>query len=157
MTTKDKYPHHIPVLLDPIVSAITESNVSVLYDATLGAGGHTDAILNANDRIRVIASDRDANAIELASARLDTHINAKRLEIHNKTFEEQWQAFKASGIFPDAILMDLGVSSMQIDSKDRGFSFRYDTPLDMRMDQRQSKTAFDIINRYSERSSDNNS
>jgi 16S rRNA (cytosine1402-N4)-methyltransferase len=151
MTTKDKYPHHIPVLLDPIVSAIKESNVSVLYDATLGAGGHTNAILNTNDRLRVIASDRDANAIELASAKLDTYINTKRLEIHNKTFEDQWQTFKDSGFFPDAILMDLGVSSMQIDSKERGFSFRYDTPLDMRMDQRESKTAFDIINRYSEK------
>ena len=81
MITKDKYPHHIPVLLDPIVSAIKESNVSTLYDATLGAGGHTNAILDTNDQIRVIASDRDANAIELASAKLGAYINAKRLEI----------------------------------------------------------------------------
>ena len=137
---------HIPVLLEKIVEYVSDETCQLLFDATLGAGGHTQALLVQCPNLSIIASDRDSLAIKTASNKLSQFVNNNRLNIVHDTYENAWNKLEAK---PDSILMDLGVSSMQLDSSDRGFSFRFNTELDMRMDQDQSFTAKDLINTYS--------
>ena len=136
--------YHISVLLDESVSALVDSPNGVYADATFGGGGHTAAILSRLSNLgRVLAFDRDSDAIgnRIDDSRL-TLIRSDFRWIHNHVLH---QGFK-DGI--DGVLADLGVSSHQFDTAERGFSFRYEAPLDMRMNQEAERTAADIINSY---------
>ena len=136
--------YHISVLLDESVSALVDSPNGVYADATFGGGGHTAAILSRLSHLgRVLAFDRDSDAIgnRIDDSRL-TLIRSDFRWIHNHVLH---QGFK-DGI--DGVLADLGVSSHQFDTAERGFSFRYEAPLDMRMNQEAERTAADIINSY---------
>ena len=138
--------YHIPVLLDESVTALI-GNVSGIYaDATFGGGGHTSEILSRlSPEGRVIAFDRDADA-------LDNRIDDPRLTlIHNNfRFIHNFILYEGYSGGIDGILADLGVSSHQFDAAERGFSFRYDAPLDMRMNKEAKTTAADIVNTGSE-------
>lgn len=136
--------YHTSVLLDESVSALIGPIDGVYADATFGGGGHTAAILSRlSNSGRVLAFDRDMDAIgnRIDDARL-TLIRSDFRWIHNHVLH---QGFK-DGI--DGVLADLGVSSHQFDTAERGFSFRYEAPLDMRMNQEADRTAADIINSY---------
>ncbi|MEF9931528.1 MAG: 16S rRNA (cytosine(1402)-N(4))-methyltransferase RsmH [Bacteroidales bacterium] len=139
--------YHIPVLLNESVSAlnIEENPNGIFADATFGGGGHSKEILSRLGKNgKLIAFDRDSDALNNAP-------NDKRLIlVHNNfRFIQNFVKFnKFSGI--DGILADLGVSSHQFDTGERGFSFRFDAPLDMRMNQLAPKSAADIINSYTQ-------
>ena len=136
--------YHIPVLLDESVSALIGSQSGTYADATFGGGGHTGEILRRlSPEGRVISFDRDSDAI--ANRPDDDRLTLIRSDfrwIHNHILHQGHK----DGI--DGILADLGVSSHQFDTAERGFSFRYDAPLDMRMNQEAQTTAADIINGY---------
>ena len=136
--------YHIPVLLDESVSALISSPSGTYADATFGGGGHTREILRRiSPEGRVISFDRDSDAI--ANRPDDERLTLIRSDfrwIHNHILHQGHK----DGI--DGILADLGVSSHQFDTAERGFSFRYEAPLDMRMNQEADKTAADIINGY---------
>ena len=137
--------YHTSVLLDESVSALVGSADGVYADATFGGGGHTAEILSRlSNNGRVLAFDRDMDAIgnRIDDPRL-TLIRSDFRWIHNHVIH---QGFR-DGI--DGVLADLGVSSHQFDTAERGFSFRYEAPLDMRMNQEASFTAADIVNGYS--------
>ena len=136
--------YHTPVLLDESVSALINSHSGIYADATFGGGGHTSEILRRlSPEGRVISFDRDSDAImnRPDDDRL-TLIRSDFRWIHNHLLNEGY----TEGI--DGILADLGVSSHQFDTAERGFSFRYEAPLDMRMNQEASLTAADILNTY---------
>ena len=133
--------YHTPVLLDESVSALITHPQGTYADATFGGGGHTAAILSRLQTCgKVIAFDRDMDAIE-ASPIKDSRLTL----IHNNfRFIENYAALH--GVQFDGILADLGVSSHQFDTPGRGFSFRFDAPLDMRMNTAASRTAADLLN-----------
>ena len=136
--------YHTPVLLDESVSALINSHSGIYADATFGGGGHTSEILRRlSPEGRVVSFDRDSDAIlnRPDDDRL-TLIRSDFRWIHNHLLNEGY----TEGI--DGILADLGVSSHQFDTAERGFSFRYEAPLDMRMNQEASLTAADILNTY---------
>ena len=136
--------YHTSVLLDESVSALVESKDGVYADATFGGGGHTSEILSRlSINGRVLAFDRDSDAI--ANKPDDSRLTLIRSDfrwIHNHVLHQGYK----DGI--DGVLADLGVSSHQFDTAERGFSFRYEAPLDMRMNQEAEKTAADIVNSY---------
>lgn len=141
--------YHIPVLLDESVTALISDVSGVYADATFGGGGHTAEILSRlSPEGRVLAFDRDADALgnRPDDPRLTLIHNNFRF-IHNFVLHEGY----AGGI--DGVLADLGVSSHQFDTAERGFSFRYEAPLDMRMNKEAKTTAADIVNTRSEESS----
>ncbi len=136
--------YHTSVLLDESVSALVGSADGVYADATFGGGGHTAEILSRlSQNGSVLAFDRDMDAIgnRIDDPRL-TLIRSDFRWIHNHVLHQGYK----EGI--DGVLADLGVSSHQFDTAERGFSFRYEAPLDMRMNQEAEKTAADIINSY---------
>jgi len=131
-------------LLSPAISASTNP---VVVDATLGLGGHTEALLQKFPHLTVIGIDRDLDAIAKATTRLAPF--ADRLKTAHSTFDGIAQVVTELGYkHIDGALFDLGVSSMQLDQQERGFSYSHDAPLDMRMDRTQSLTAGEIINTY---------
>ena len=136
--------YHVSVLLDESVSALIGSTSGIYADATFGGGGHTSEILRRlSPEGRVIAFDRDSDAI--ANRPDDSRLTLIRSDfrwIHNHILHQGY----AEGI--DGVLADLGVSSHQFDTAERGFSFRYEAPLDMRMNQEATTTAADIVNGY---------
>lgn len=136
--------YHTSVLLDESVSALVGSTDGVYADATFGGGGHTAEILSRlSINGRVLAFDRDSDAI--ANKPDDSRLTLIRSDfrwIHNHVLHQGYR----EGI--DGVLADLGVSSHQFDTAERGFSFRYEAPLDMRMNQEASLTAADIVNNY---------
>ena len=136
--------YHTSVLLDESVSALVDSADGVYADATFGGGGHTSEILSRlSINGRVLAFDRDSDAI--ANKPDDSRLTLIRSDfrwIHNHVLHQGYK----NGI--DGVLADLGVSSHQFDTAERGFSFRYDAPLDMRMNQEATTTAADIVNNY---------
>lgn len=136
--------YHTPVLLDESVSALIGSPSGIYADATFGGGGHTSEILRRlSSDGKVISFDRDSDA--LANRPDDQRLTLIRSDfrwIHNHLINEGF----GNGI--DGILADLGVSSHQFDTAERGFSFRYDAPLDMRMNQEAKTTAADVVNGY---------
>ena len=138
--------YHIPVLLDESVTALIGDVCGTYADATFGGGGHTSEILSRlSPEGRVIAFDRDADALQnkVEDSRL-TLIHSDFRFIHNHILHLGYK----DGI--DGVLADLGVSSHQFDTPERGFSFRYDAPLDMRMNKKATTTAADIVNTRSE-------
>lgn len=142
---------HISVALNRCVEllspAIANSTSPVFVDATLGLGGHSFEMLNRFPNLTLIGIDRDKSAIEKASARLSQFGN--RVHIAHSVFNHFDEVVKSFGFNQiDAALFDLGVSSMQLDQAERGFSYSQDAPLDMRMDQSQGLTAADIVNSW---------
>jgi 16S rRNA (cytosine1402-N4)-methyltransferase len=148
-----KTPTHIPVLrdecLDALAPALTSPD-SVVIDGTLGLGGHTEAILERFPNVTVVGVDRDTSALELASARLE-RFGARFVPVHT-TYDNITAALSTiDQKVAHGILLDLGVSSMQIDDADRGFAYSVDAPLDMRMDTTTDVTAAEILREYSVR------
>ncbi len=124
---------HASVLPQETVEILNASAGGIFVDATLGLGGHSEAILKASTENRVIAIDQDEDAIRIARERLTGF--AGRISIFHSNFSEIKGILAKAGIEKvDGIFADLGVSSLQLDSAERGFSFRFDAPLDMRMD-----------------------
>lgn len=146
-------PRHVPVLLrraDEILGPALESG-GVLVDATLGLGGHAEHFLRAYPAIRLIGLDRDTEALRLAGERLAPY--ADRITLVHTRYDGLPDALREAGLSEDdsvrAVLMDLGVSSMQLDEADRGFAYSVDAPLDMRMDPTAELTAAEVLNTYS--------
>lgn len=141
--------HHIPVLLEATLRPLLATQGSLFVDATLGGGGHAGVLLERLPQATVYGCDRDAAALERVAKRFPQHISSGRLKLLHTRFGELDQALHASGIYEvDGIMADLGFSSFQVDEAERGFSFRLEGPLDMRMDQSKGKTAADIINTW---------
>jgi 16S rRNA (cytosine1402-N4)-methyltransferase len=141
---------HTSVLLDEILQIFKNKPLRLFIDATLGAGGHSEAILNEHPEIELlIGIDQDPIASEMAQKRLSPWKNKiKIVEGNFSKIENYLETFHLERV--DGILFDLGVSSMQFDLPEKGFSFMRDGPLDMRMDPNSSLTAKDIINFWSE-------
>mgnify|MGYP003335326215 FL=1 len=143
---------HISVALDRCIELLTpaiENSASPIFiDATLGLGGHSFEMLNRFSNLTLIGIDRDTSAIAKASERLSQFGN--RVHIAHSVFDQFESVVKSFGFEKiDAALFDLGVSSMQLDVAERGFSYSQDAPLDMRMDQTQGITAEEIVNTWS--------
>jgi 16S rRNA (cytosine1402-N4)-methyltransferase len=143
---------HIPVALDQCVDLLSPALINkskpFLIDATLGLAGHAKVMLERFPNLHLIGIDRDQSAIKLAQANLAQY--ADRITIVNTTFDQIDLALSAAAITKvDGILFDLGVSSMQLDQVERGFSYSKSAPLDMRMDQNSSLTAAVVLNTYS--------
>ncbi|MEY4282840.1 MAG: hypothetical protein RL467_396 [Actinomycetota bacterium] len=133
--------------IDLLAPAINSTENPVIVDATLGLGGHTEALLERFPTLKVIGIDRDADALARATARLAPF--ADRLFTKHASFDSITDVASSFGHFKiTGALFDLGVSSMQLDERNRGFSYSHDAPLDMRMDRTQSLTAAEIINTY---------
>ena len=148
---------HIPVLLDRCVELLApaltrtsdDGTGATLVDATLGAGGHSERFLSRFPGLRVIGLDRDPDALQIAGDRLATF--GDRVTLVRTRYDGISEAVTAHGGSVDAILFDLGVSSMQLDRAERGFSYSADAPLDMRMDSGSDLTAAQILNSYDEK------
>ena len=139
---------HIPVLLNETIAGLNIKPDGIYIDLTLGRGGHSGEILKKLNKGHLYGVDQDQEAIDESQKYLETI--SHNFTIIHRNFSELDQILQEYDIkYADGILMDLGVSSPQFDEGDRGFSYREDAPLDMRMDQRQSLTAYDIVNRYS--------
>lgn len=137
--------NHVPVMAGEIMDLVGASAGRSLLDLTVGAGGHASAFLAASAPTgTVIGCDRDPHALALASERLEEYGDRVRLE--RGTSAECLRRLIAEGVEVDAVLMDLGLSSMQLDDEDRGFTLRTDTVLDMRMDPDQELTAATLLN-----------
>jgi 16S rRNA (cytosine1402-N4)-methyltransferase len=144
------YPH-ISVLLKECLLAFEEVNLDTFVDGTLGAGGHSEALLTAHPEVqRFIGIDQDPSALKIASKRLEKFQGVSRF-IHGN-FSDLEKILKEQKIDAvDGILVDLGVSSMQLDQGERGFSFMRDGPLDMRMDPTGEISAKEIVNTWEEK------
>jgi len=143
-------PAHVPVLLDRVVALLQPAlghDGAVLVDATLGLGGHSEAVLTRCELARVVGIDRDPEALRLAGERLASF--GDRFTGVHATYDRIPEVLAELGLDrADGVLFDLGVSSMQLDVADRGFAYREDAPLDMRMDQTSGPTAADVLNTY---------
>lgn len=141
---------HTSVLLEETVSSLHIKPDGIYVDGTLGGGGHSLRICEQlSDKGRLIGIDQDDAAIEAAGRRLQAHKD--KVTIVRSNYCNMKQCLQELGIDKvDGILLDLGVSSYQLDNAERGFTYRVDAPLDMRMDRRQTLTAKDIVNDYGE-------
>lgn len=141
---------HRPVMCDEIVSVFESVPSGVVLDATLGGGGHSEAILRSRDDLRILGIDRDPTALAAATERLDSY--GDRVETFRGRFDALTDAMDSHEI-PElsGALFDLGVSSPQLDRAERGFSYRAEGPLDMRMDTDAPWSASDVVNGYTER------
>ena len=139
---------HIPIMLNEVMSLLKPERGGIFADCTLGGGGHSEAILKAlPDGSRLYGIDRDSDAIEAAAKRLEP-FGGKFTAVHGNFFDIK-ALMAARGVDKlNGILMDLGVSSYQLDAPERGFSYREDAPLDMRMDKRAPFSAMDVVNGY---------
>ncbi len=135
---------HIPVLRTEVLAALAPAPGSLIVDATFGAGGYSRGLLDAGATVH--AFDRDPDAIAAASNWTETGGNPARLVLHPRRFSEMLEGLAAAGIARvDGVVMDIGVSSMQLDQPARGFAFAADGPLDMRM-SREGPSAADFVN-----------
>ena len=141
---------HVSVLLHETVDGLNVRPDGIYVDATLGGGGHAYEVCSRlNDKGRFIGIDQDADAIKAAGERLAGF--GEKVTIIRSNYRDMKPQLQSIGVDKvDGIVIDLGVSSYQLDTAERGFSYRVDAPLDMRMDQRQKMTAKDIVNDYSE-------
>ena len=142
---------HIPVLAEPVVKYLSETAAPLrrMIDGTLGNGGHTKLMLQANPDLEVLGIDRDPAALERAQNNL-REFGSRFTAVHGEFADLDVLAAAHGWDEVDAILLDIGVSSPQIDDPARGFSWRNDGPLDMRMDRSQKLTASRVVNFYSE-------
>ncbi len=143
-------PSHVPVLLDRVVALLApalDHPGAVLVDCTLGLGGHSEAVLERLEHARVVGIDRDPAALEMAGQRLAAY--GDRFRGVHAVYDEIPEVLDELGLdHVDAVLFDLGVSSMQLDVRERGFAYAEDAPLDMRMGS-TGPTAADVLNTYS--------
>jgi 16S rRNA (cytosine1402-N4)-methyltransferase len=143
-------PAHVPVLLDRVLELldpVSSAPGAIVVDATLGLGGHAAALLARHPELRLIAIDRDPAALERSQARLAAHRD--RISLVHQVYDGLPDVLADAGVERvDGVLFDLGVSSMQLDLDDRGFSYARDTGLDMRMDPTTGRTAADVVNGY---------
>ena len=149
---------HVPVLLERCVELLTpvltarsaDGSGAVLVDATVGAGGHSARFLSQFPGLRLIGLDRDPAALAIAAARLESF--GERVNLVRTRYDGIAAALTETGLAAtdsvDGVLFDLGVSSMQLDRPERGFSYSQDAPLDMRMDPDAELTAAEILNSY---------
>lgn len=144
---------HVPVMLNRTIEILGESlkkQNAVLVDCTLGLGGHAEAFLESFPELTVIGIDRDTTALKLAGERLSRF--GQRALFSHATYDQILDVIAEHGFDSvQGILLDLGVSSMQLDEADRGFAYSFDAPLDMRMDATESLTAADVVNEYDEK------
>ncbi|MGZ4449800.1 MAG: 16S rRNA (cytosine(1402)-N(4))-methyltransferase RsmH [Nocardioides sp.] len=144
-------PRHVPVLLDRVVALLAPAlghDGATMIDATLGLGGHSEAVLTRLPGSRVIGVDRDPAALAMATERL-APFGDRFVGVH-AVYDEIPDVLDSLGLASvDAVLFDLGVSSMQLDLRERGFAYAEDAPLDMRMDGTTGATAADVLNTYS--------
>lgn len=142
--------NHYSVLLDETIEALRVKPNGIYLDGTLGGGGHAYQVCRRLREGHFYGIDQDQAAIQAAGERLREF--GDKVTILRDNFCNAKSLLEGLGVTRvDGIVLDLGVSSYQLDTEDRGFSYRYDAPLDMRMDQRQSLTARDIVNEYSEK------
>jgi len=151
---RDTADRHTPVMLArcvELLAPVLGAPGAVLVDSTLGMGGHAEAVLRAFPGVRVVGLDRDLQALELAGRRL-AEFGDRFMGVH-AVYDEIGDVVHHRLGLPSvqAVLMDLGVSSLQLDEVERGFSYAHDAPLDMRMDRTTGPTAADILNTYDER------
>ena len=140
---------HIPVLLNEVIEGLNIDPDGIYVDGTLGGAGHSYEIAKRLKGGRLIGIDRDEDAIAAASERLEPF--SGRVTIVRGNYGDMADILGDIGISEvDGILLDLGVSSHQLDEAERGFSYREDAPLDMRMDRRDELTAYDVVNTYTE-------
>lgn len=144
-------PEHVPVLLPRVLELLGPAladDGAVVVDGTLGLGGHARALLAAHPSLTLVGLDRDEQAIEVARSRLSDY--ADRVHLVHAVYDELPEVLEELGIERvRGVLLDLGVSSLQLDESDRGFSYSRDARLDMRMDQSHGPTAADVLNTYS--------
>lgn len=139
---------HISVLLNEVLDNLNIKPNGVYVDCTLGGAGHSLEILKRlDDRGKLIGIDQDTNALNFAKQKLSSYSNV--IYVHNNFYNirEVLEELSIEGV--DGILMDLGVSSYQLDTAERGFSYMKDAPLDMRMNEEDSLSAYDVVNEYS--------
>ncbi|MCI5804814.1 MAG: 16S rRNA (cytosine(1402)-N(4))-methyltransferase RsmH [Clostridium sp.] len=143
---------HKSVLLDETIEGLHIREDGTYVDGTLGGGGHAYHVCSRlSDKGRFIGIDQDAAAIEAAGIRLLAYQDKIKIDIVRSNYQKTPQVLQDLGVGGvDGIVLDLGVSSYQLDTPERGFTYREDAPLDMRMDQRQEMTAKDIVNEYPE-------
>ena len=143
---------HKSVLLDETIQGLHIKEDGTYVDGTLGGGGHAFHVCRRlSDKGRFIGIDQDAAAIKAAGIRLLPYQDKLKIDIVRSNYDKTPQVLKKIGVDGvDGIVLDLGVSSYQLDTPERGFTYREDAPLDMRMDQRQEMTAKDIVNDYPE-------
>ncbi len=146
-------PVHVPVLAEEVARLLggrrsADSASGLLVDVTLGAGGHSALLLERFPRLRLLGTDQDPEILSVARERLEPFKD--RVRIEHARMSELTQVLADLDEQPVALLMDLGASSLQLDRPERGFSFAWDGPLDMRMDPRRSRTAADIVNNWDE-------
>lgn len=141
---------HISVLKEESIAGLNIKPEGVYVDCTLGGGGHSLEIAKKLTTGKLICFDKDVEAIEYAKTVLKDHLN--KITFINDNFANIKQNLNSLNIFKvDGILADLGVSSYQLDNEERGFSYRYNSKLDMRMNINQSLSAYDVVNNYSEK------
>jgi 16S rRNA (cytosine1402-N4)-methyltransferase len=140
---------HKSVLLDELIGFLDSNDVAVFIDATLGLGGHSERILETFDGATVIGIDQDLSALKIASSRL-TRFGERFRPVHANFSAIKYMADDLRIGSVDGIIADLGVSSMQLDDPNRGFSFRFDASLDMRMDTTTGQTAAELLMTLSE-------
>ena len=141
---------HIPVLLDEVIDALEIKKEGVYVDCTMGGGGHSSAILSRLERGRLIGFDKDDDAISVCKERFKNNSNVTVIKSDFKNAPQLLTEMGLAGEI-DGILIDLGVSSYQIDNSERGFSFLHNGRLDMRMDKSQKLSAYEVVNSYSEK------
>ncbi|MCR5727793.1 MAG: 16S rRNA (cytosine(1402)-N(4))-methyltransferase RsmH [Lachnospiraceae bacterium] len=141
--------NHKSVLLDETIEGLNIKDDGIYVDGTLGGGGHSFEIAKKLKSGRLIGIDQDPDAIKAAEVRLESYKD--RVDIVKSNYENIGEILKSKNIDGvDGILLDLGVSSYQLDTPSRGFSYMSDAPLDMRMDTESERTAYDIVNGYTE-------
>ncbi|MGI6168272.1 MAG: 16S rRNA (cytosine(1402)-N(4))-methyltransferase RsmH [Christensenellales bacterium] len=139
--------YHLPVMPGEVLALLQGGAGKIFVDGTLGGGGHTALLLDTG--ARVIGVDRDADAIENGEAKFAGNLDFRSYRGNFLEIPEILDRLSIDAV--DGILLDLGVSSHQLDEAERGFSYMLDGPLDMRMDNRQKKTAADVVNGYEQR------
>jgi len=141
---------HVPVMLRRVLEVLgpaLSAPAAVVVDATVGLGGHAEAMLSAHPELRLIGLDRDPAALERSAARLAGF--GPRVRLVHTRYDALARVLDEAGVHNlDAALFDLGVSSLQLDDDARGFAYSRDTPLDMRMDPTSSRTAAEVVNTY---------
>ena len=144
---------HAPVTLERCIELLgpaLEADGAILVDGTLGLGGHSEAFLERFPGLTLVGIDRDTTALRLAGERLERF--GDRVHLVHAVYNEIFDVINDLGFDSvQGILLDLGVSSMQLDEADRGFAYSYEAPLDMRMDTTRGITAAEVVNEYSER------
>ena len=143
--------HHVPIMVNETMDLLSPARGGVFVDGTLGGGGHSEAILRRLPETgRLIGIDRDKTALKAATQRLAA-FGDRFIAIHGNFFSMKSLLLQRGISGADGVLLDLGVSSYQLDEPSRGFSYRAEAPLDMRMDQTAALTAYDVVNGYPEK------